>query len=109
MSLVNTTWQLTQMEGRSFAANDGAYTIVFNEEGRVVGKGDCNRISGGYTFDNKGVMTITQMISTRMMCPNQANEDKFLKLLNATDGYTIDGKLLMLTSDGELKLVLSAK
>lgn len=109
MPLTNTSWQLTQMEGRAFEAKDDAYTLVFNEEGRVAGKGDCNRISGGYTFTDRGVMTLTQMISTRMMCANQANEDKFLKLLHATDGYTIDGNLLMLTSNGELKLVLTAK
>lgn len=108
MPLINTTWQLTQIEGAAFEAKGDSYTIVFNEDGKLNGKGDCNRLFGPYEISGQGTISFKTLASTRAMCMNQAMENKFMSLIQATDGYTIDGKLLMLTSDGELKLILSA-
>ncbi len=101
-----TGWRLVQMNGQAFEAPEGSFELVFGEDGRVAGRGSCNRISGPYTNDNdKGSMTFGAMVSTRMMCPDQSSEDRFLKLLSEIDAYTVDGNMLMLLTKGELKLM----
>lgn len=100
-------WQVVQMNGQSFKADDDSFTLVFGTDGKVHGKGDCNRLNGTFTNDTaKGTLSFGPMASTRMMCPNQANEDMFLRTLADIDAYSIDGRLLMLFSDGEQKIVM---
>ena len=101
-------WQMTQFNGRNFAAGNG-YLLTFNEEGRIGGVGDCNRLMGSYTLDNNGAMKIDLLASSRMMCPNQAQEDAFMKTLGQIDSWQMDGKLLMLFAKGELIAVFERK
>ncbi len=99
-------WQLVQMDGRTFDAPEDAFVLTFGNDGRVSGRGSCNRLSGTYENDNsKGTLSMGAMVSTRMMCPDQQNEDRFVKLLGEVDGYTIDGQMLMLFTRGERKLM----
>lgn len=103
-------WQLVQMDGMSFKAEGDSFTLSLTTENTLTGKGDCNRLMGGYKSDNaNGTISFGNVASTRMFCPNQANEDKFLKLLGEIDGYTIDGNMLMLVANGELKLMFERK
>lgn len=100
-------WQVVQMNGQSFKSDGDSFTLVFGADNTVSGKGDCNRLTGTFTSDSsKGTLTFGPMASTRMMCPNQANENMFLNILSGIDAYSIDGKLLMLFSDGEQKIVM---
>jgi putative lipoprotein len=104
-------WRLVQMDGRPFAYAEDApadiFTLTFGEEGRMTGKGSCNRLSGTFTNDNSnGTLSLGGLVATRMMCPDQANEDRFLKLLGSIDAYTIDGNMLMLFTNGEQVLML---
>ena len=109
-SLTGGEWQLAQIEGRTFAATGDAYTLNFAADNRISGKGDCNRLTGTYASDrNKGTLSFGPVAATRMMCPNQAQEDTFVKILGAIDAYKIDGRMLMLFADGELKMMLEKK
>lgn len=107
-SLTETTWQLIQLDGTAFAAKDDAYTLRLTKDNSVSGKGDCNRLVGSYTLSDKGVLDLSKLGSTMMMCPNQAQEDKFVKQLASVDGFAIDGNLLMLLQNGEVKLTMKA-
>lgn len=101
---------MVQMDGMSFKAEGDSFTLSLTTENTLTGKGDCNRLMGGYKSDNaNGTISFGNVASTRMFCPNQANEDKFLKLLGEIDGYTIDGNMLMLVANGELKLMFERK
>ncbi len=106
--LEQTEWTLIQVEGKSFDAGD-KYQIVFGKDKRISGVGDCNRLMGGYTADDDGHMKIEQLAATRMMCPDQEMEDKFVKILTEIDTYKLDGKMLLLLRDGELLAVFEAK
>lgn len=109
-TLTGGQWQLVQMEGRAFAAEGDAFMLAFAEDMKVSGKGDCNRVHGTYQNDAKaGTLSFGPLASTRMMCPNQANEDRFLRLLDGIDSYSIDGRMLTFFSNGEQKLMFEKK
>lgn len=103
-------WQVVQMDGVNIKAEGDSFTLTFKTDNTFFGKGDCNRLTGGYKSDNtNGTLSFGGVASTRMFCPKQAGEDKFIRLLNETDGYTIDGNMLMFFTNGELKLMFERK
>lgn len=109
-SLIDSSWQLMQIEGRMVNPDGDSFTLNFAADNTVSGKGDCNRLSGTYQSDkDTGKLTFGPMASTRMMCPNQAQEDVFVRLVNTIDSYKIEKNLLLLFSNGELKMVFDSK
>ena len=52
---------------------------------------------------------IGPIASTMMACPGMEQEDAFTKALEATTHYDMDGPMLLLLGDGELKAVFQAK
>lgn len=109
-ALGDTAWQLIQIEGRTLNVQGDAYTLNFAAGNNVSGKGDCNRLTGTYTSDKAtGTLSFGPMASTRMMCPNQTQEDLFVRLIGAIDAYKIERNLLMLFSNGELKMIMEKK
>ncbi len=104
-------WRLVQMDGRAFTTGEediDGFTLTFGDDGRMTGKGSCNRLSGTYKNDNSnGTLSFSGVAVTRMMCLRYAEEEsRFVKLLDAVDAYTIDGRMLMLFTNGELMLML---
>ena len=86
--LVGTEWQLIQLGGKAVKPEEGKFTLTFlAEENRIAGVGACNRIMGKYEATEKGV----------------------LKALESTTHYDMDGPMLLLLSDGELRAVFQAK
>ena len=47
--------------------------------------------------------------STMMACPGMERENAFARALEATTHYDMDGPMLLLLSNGELKAVFQAK
>lgn len=100
MPLTGTEWKLTQMHGKNIESDN--YRVLFGADGSLSGVGDCNRFTGSYTM-NVGVLKVgDNLASTRMMCPNQQQENDFLKMLTEADAYYIDGTQLMLLRNGEV-------
>ena len=77
--LTGTTWSLVEWQGRPFQAKDNYQLVFGTEEGRFGGRGDCNSIMGNYSVTDKGGMKIESVASTRAFCPDQAQEDRFIK------------------------------
>lgn len=107
--LTETTWATIEWEGQPFQSDDNYMLVFSKDENRFGGRGDCNSIMGTYTTAENGKIKLESVASTRAMCPNQTQEDKFIKTLDQIDSYRIDGDLLMLMKDGELLMVLQAK
>ena len=107
--LVGTQWTLIQLDGKLVQANGNYFLTLNEEEGRINGRGDCNSFAGSYTLPASGGIQMSGIVSTRAFCPNQQQEDRFLKVLGAIDRYEVDGKLLMLYTNNELTAVLEAK
>lgn len=96
-TLQNTNWELIEMEGQviSRAKDADNYTMLLTDDNKINGVGDCNRYFGGFEVNNN-TMTVGALASTRMMCPNQAQENAFIKMLSTVNNYKIDGRILML-------------
>ena len=104
---LGTTWSMVQYEGASFDAKDG-YNLLFSEGGKVAGRGDCNRLMGSFTEDG-GKLTISKVAGTRMMCPNQEMESKFIEVISTVDAFRVDGVLMSLFVNGEQVAIFEAE
>ena len=108
--LAGTEWQLIQLGGKAVKPEEGKFTVTLLAEGnRLTGVGACNRLMGKYETTDKGALRIGPIASTMMACPGMEQEDAFTKALEATTHYDMDGPMLLLLGDAELKAVFQAK
>jgi len=76
----------------------GDFTVTFDGAGRFSARTDCNSMSGSYTAGKDGVISFSQIVSTKMFCQG-SQEAVFAALLTDATTYTF-------TSRGELILGL---
>lgn len=108
--LIGTEWQLIKLGGKSITPEPGTFTItLLAEDHRITGVGACNRLMGSYEEGAKRALKIGQMASTMMACPGMDVEQQFSAALQSTTHYDMDGPMLMLLCDGEVRAVLQAK
>ena len=98
--LVGTEWQLIQLGGETIRPEKGTFTLTLLAEG--------NRLSGVYKTDDKRTLKMGPIASTMMACPGMEREHAFAQALEATTHYDMDGPMLLLLSDGELRAVFQA-
>ena len=98
--LVGTEWQLIQLGGETVRPEKGTFTLTLLAEG--------NRLSGVYKTDDKRTLKMGPIASTMMACPGMEREHAFAQALEATTHYDMDGPMLLLLSDGELRAVFQA-
>jgi len=107
--LVGTEWRLIQLGGRNIRSESGQFTVRFAEDGTLSGVGNCNRLMGHYELTGDRMLKIGPIASTRMACPSDEDTEAALcKTLEATDHYDMDGPMLLLLSNGELRAVFQA-
>ena len=61
----------------------------------VVGSGGCNRFTGSYEA-GVGTLRFSPMTSTKTACPSTGTETAFLRALNETRRYRVEGRFLQL-------------
>lgn len=105
--LEGTEWQLIQLDGRSVKAAPETFVLKL-ENGSVSGAGACNRLMGSYTTGERRALKIGPVASTKMACPNLDQEQQFLRALESTTHYDMDGPMMLLLSNGELHAVFQA-
>ncbi|WP_418991646.1 META domain-containing protein [Alistipes sp.] len=107
--LTGTEWQLIQLGGQTVQPEEGRFTLTLLAEGnRLAGVGACNRLTGSFETDAKRALKIGPVASTRMACPDMAREQAFIRALEQTTHYDMDGPMLLLLADGELRAVFQA-
>lgn len=108
--LEGTEWQLIQLGGKSVRPEEGTFSLQFDAEKQTVsGTGACNRLSGNYTTGERRALSIGPLASTRMTCPDMDRERDYTEALEATTHYDMDGPMLLLLSNGELRAVFQAQ
>jgi len=108
--LEGTEWQLVQLYGEKVIAEEDSFTLLFlPEEGRIAGKGACNRLMGPYQLGDRRALTIGPLAMTRMACPGMDREQRFAQAVETATHYEMDGPMLLLLSDGKLNAVLQAR
>lgn len=107
-----TQWGLIEMNGkvidRESTTTPDRLTLILGEDGRISGAGDCNRYFAPYTLGSDGSIRISNIGSTRMMCPNPELESSYFKMLENATKYKIDGDFLIL-SNNENQIIGSFK
>ena len=98
--LAGTEWQLIQLGGKAVKPEEGKFTVTLLAEG--------NRLTGAYKTDGKHTLKIGPLAATMMACPGMDEEGAFTKMLESVTHYDMDGPMLLLLSDGELRAVFQA-
>ncbi|UFN47625.1 META domain-containing protein [Roseomonas sp. OT10] len=108
-SFEGAAWRLAELDGRAIAPGPREAYVQFDAaSGRVSGSGGCNRIAGSYRLGG-GSLTLGPLISTRMACLDpqaSATETRFLAVLEATAGYRLEGRRLILTDGAGMPLAV---
>lgn len=99
--LAGTEWQLIQLGGKAVKPEEGKFTVTLLAEG--------NRLTGTYKTDGKRTLKIGPLAATMMACPGMDEEGAFTKMLESVTHYDMDGPMLLLLSDGELRAVFQAR
>ena len=103
LSIENTKWNLTELQGAAHEVFDDADTFWFSLDGEsIVGVGACNRFFGGYQLSGNNGFRIGGMGMTRMACPDMELEDVFVRLFDEVDNYAIEDNNLVLKSGDEI-------
>lgn len=103
-----TTWHLIQLSGRDVHFDNGVFDITFGANNKLTGIGACNRFSASYKSTDKEALDIDVIASTRMLCPDIETEQKLFKELDEATHYEIDGSMLLLLNNGEIRAIFSA-
>ena len=110
-TITGTTWRLVSLQTQSpqFSAivpaeGQANYNIVFNEDGTFSAKADCNQLSGNYSIQGNGVLTITPGPMTLAQCAPDSLSDQYVQALGQAGSYTIADNQLTITllDDGTL-------
>lgn len=97
-SILDAYWMLLSLEGQSPQGKNSTRTayIRFQErENDVKGFGGCNNFFGKYEL-NGNSLKLSKIGSTRMACPDMAEETKFMQVLERVDSYRITDRILTL-------------
>lgn len=96
--IAGTSWSLIELGGSVIdrGSDPDRFSLVIGTDGRISGKGDCNRYFGEYTIEKDNKIKFGRVGSTMMFCPDQDAENKFFAIFNEADRYKMDGDFLML-------------
>jgi heat shock protein HslJ len=104
-SLAGTHWTITRINGAATTAQRKA-EVSFTTD-RISGNAGCNGFGGGYMLAD-GVLTVTQVISTKMAClgPGMDQESSVFKVLGEPMTVTRhdDGSLTLSDDAGTIRL-----
>jgi len=104
-----TRWGLMELNDKVIDRNAGErpdrLTLILGEEGRISGKGDCNGFFAAYSLTGDRI-SISNIGSTRMLCPDQPLENEYFQTLEKAVQIKIDGDFLLLM-DKEGKIIVS--
>jgi heat shock protein HslJ len=108
-SITGIVWQWTTVtdQGKTTTVpNPENYTIIFNTDGTLNGKADCNTFNGVYTQQNGG-FTIKLGASTMAFCGEASLDLQYTQLLSnvAAGGPDGAGGLALETAGGAQRMV----
>ncbi len=94
-----TYWRLATLQGQAVPAPSGpreAHLVLQRSSGRAAGLGGCNRFTASYELQGAS-LRFKQAAATRMACMDGMDtEQAFMKALDATTAWRIEGDRLLL-------------
>ena len=111
-SIEGKTWELSAINGVEARAGDFSRdlpTITFAADKSVSGHSGCNSYRGSYTLDDKGALTMSEVMSTKMYCEGDG-ESNFMKAFNKADKVVAeDNRLKLLDGSQEVLTFVQKK
>ncbi len=109
--LADTEWQLIQLNGLAVKPEEGKFTLRLLSDGnRVTGVGVCNRLTGTFTTSEMRDLRFEVPAMTRMACvTGMQQEADFVRMLGGITDYAMDGKMLLLFSNGDVRAIFQAQ
>ena len=107
--LVGTSWQLVQLMGQEVAAEEDSFTLMLHDNGTLSTRGACNNGNTSYNMTTSREFSIGELATTKMMCRNMEQEQRFFDMLSKVTHYEIDRDMLLLLSNGSLVAILQAR
>jgi heat shock protein HslJ len=98
-TITDIQWNLIEITGNAvsgYAAQNKQPYLKFTNDNRVEGTGGCNGMGGSYTVSEGNKISLTEMMSTKMACPDMTLENDFQTTLQQVTNYTTDGTTLSL-------------
>ncbi len=106
-SLESTKWQAVEINGAEQELEENLFTLNFDADDRLSGRGACNNIMGSYKVEAEGIISFGQLAATRMMCPNIDAESRFISALDKATRYEVsEGKLYLFDKQDTVLAVL---
>lgn len=105
-------WILTEMKGvpvQLSGTNRDAYLEFSWTDKHFAGNGGCNHLSGTYTLEKKKDIHFSEVITTKMSCPDIAFETTFLNALHEIDKFETEGDRLLLKDGKKTLLIFQGK
>jgi heat shock protein HslJ/uncharacterized membrane protein/uncharacterized lipoprotein YbaY len=104
MTAIEGGWRVVSMEG-AMLPGGVVVTMEFGADGRLAGKGGCNRYTGPYTLTGEG-LSFGNLAATRMACigPASETEARFFALLGKVTRVTPGeaGRLRLMAGEREV-------
>ncbi|RKS02025.1 copper resistance protein NlpE N-terminal domain-containing protein [Flavobacterium sp. 102] len=97
-TLAETKWKLITLNGKVVDQKGKKdYFLKLNsKDGRFSAYAGCNTMMGSYVMPSAFGLSFSYVAMTRMACPNMDLENRFSKVLEETDRYTIKDNILKL-------------
>ncbi len=107
-TLQGTQWSLVELPGKEFSVDPDAKRpyFVIDEGGKVAGFAGCNQFGGKCVDIGDQRLKLSQLVSTRMACPELELEGAFMSSLERVDRYRVLGATLYLYQGEELLVEL---
>ncbi len=106
IDLINARWVLRELNGKPVKTTSDLY-IHFSDKVTVNGFLGCNKFNGKYVSDGADIK-IGPLMSTKMMCEDEAIENQFRNALETAASYTTDDKYLYLKNEDGVLAKLEA-
>lgn len=103
-------WRIVNVFGEKMPATEEVPTANFDiDNSRISAYAGCNRLSATFKNGEKpNAITVSQVMSTRMACPDMTTEQHVISALEQTRSYGIsqNGNLLLFSAGGNLVMEL---
>jgi len=106
-TLAETKWKLLLLNNTTISQKDKKifYLKLNSKDGRFNAFMGCNSIAGSYAMPSPYKLFFSEVILTRMACPEMTLETNFSSMLGKANSYKINNEILILF--GERKIVLA--
>ncbi len=100
-TLTGTYWKLIELMGNTVqktpAGQKDVYIKLKKDENKLEGFGGCNGFGGEFSTKNDFNISITNIISTMIACPDLQRENELFNVLKNVDNYYVKGDTLSLS------------